>query len=53
MGLSYKEAAYELGISIRTVKAHMGRVYEKTGSASNVGLVLLLRSEGASATKVQ
>jgi DNA-binding CsgD family transcriptional regulator len=42
-GKSYKEAAYELGISIKTVKVHMSRVYEKTGSASNVGLLLLLR----------
>jgi DNA-binding CsgD family transcriptional regulator len=52
-GLSYKEAAYELGISIKTVKVHMSRVYEKTGSGSNVGLVLLLGSEGRDTTKVQ
>lgn len=45
-GRSYKEAAYELGISLRTVKAHMGKVYEKTGAASNVALALLLREEG-------
>jgi len=52
-GMSYKEAAYELGITIRTVKAHMGRVYEKTGAASNVALALLLRGERAPWTKVQ
>jgi DNA-binding CsgD family transcriptional regulator len=52
-GLSYKEVAYELGISIKTVKAHMGRVYEKTGAASNVGLVLLLGRDKPSSTKVQ
>ncbi len=52
-GKSYKETAYELGISIKTVKVHMSRVYEKTGSASNVGFVLLLRSGSTSTTKVQ
>ncbi len=52
-GMTYKEAAYELGITIRTVKAHMGKVYEKTGAASNVALALLLRGEGAPWTKVQ
>lgn len=52
-GLSYKETAYELGITIRTVKAHMGHVYEKTGTASNVALALLLRGDGPSTTKVQ
>jgi DNA-binding CsgD family transcriptional regulator len=45
MGRSYKETAYGLGISIRTVKAHMGRVYEKTGAASNVALALKMRGE--------
>jgi DNA-binding NarL/FixJ family response regulator len=44
-GLSYKEAAFELGISIKTVKAHMSSVYEKTGAASNVALSLLLRGK--------
>ncbi len=52
-GMSYKETAYELGISIRTVKAHMSRVYEKTGAASNVALALLLRGNGPPRTKVQ
>jgi DNA-binding CsgD family transcriptional regulator len=45
-GRSYKETAFELGISIKTVKAHMSRVYEKTGAASNVGLALKIRAEG-------
>jgi DNA-binding CsgD family transcriptional regulator len=52
-GKSYKEAAYELGISIRTVKAHMGSVYAKTGAPSNVALALLIRGTGPSTTKVQ
>jgi DNA-binding CsgD family transcriptional regulator len=52
-GMSYKETAHELGITIRTVKAHMGSVYEKTGAASNVALALLLRDESAPWTKVQ
>jgi DNA-binding CsgD family transcriptional regulator len=53
LGLSYKETAYELGISIKTVKAHMSSVYEKTGAASNVALALLMRGLGRSSTKVQ
>lgn len=52
-GSSYKETAYALGISIKTVKAHMGRVYEKTGAASNVGLALLFKADSVSSTKVQ
>jgi DNA-binding CsgD family transcriptional regulator len=42
-GASYKEAAYRLGISIKTVKTHVAHVYEKTGCASNVGLSLLIQ----------
>jgi DNA-binding CsgD family transcriptional regulator len=42
-GASYKETAFALGISIKTVKTHVAHVYEKTGCASNVGLSLLLR----------
>ena len=55
-GRSYKETAAELGISIKTVKTHMGRVYEKTGAASNVALSLLFRGTkqaGADHTKVR
>lgn len=52
-GRSYKETAYDLGISIKTVKAHMSHVYEKTGAASNVGLALLFKAESSSSTKVQ
>jgi DNA-binding CsgD family transcriptional regulator len=52
-GMTYKETAHELGISIRTVKAHMGRVYEKTGAASNAALALLMRGEGTPNTKVR
>jgi DNA-binding CsgD family transcriptional regulator len=50
-GRSYKETAYELGITVRTVKAHMSKVYEKTGAASNVALALLIRGEGAALDK--
>jgi DNA-binding CsgD family transcriptional regulator len=46
-GLSYKEAAYALGITLRTVKAHMGAAYGKTGTSSNVALALKMREEGA------
>jgi DNA-binding CsgD family transcriptional regulator len=46
-GSSYKETAYRLGISIKTVKTHISRVYEKTGCGSNVGLSLLLRKAEA------
>jgi DNA-binding CsgD family transcriptional regulator len=42
-GSSYKETAYRLGISIKTVKTHVAHVYEKTGCESNVGLSLLLK----------
>jgi DNA-binding CsgD family transcriptional regulator len=52
-GSSYKEVAYALGISIKTVKAHMSSVYEKTGAASNVGLALLLKDDRLPSTKVQ
>jgi DNA-binding HTH domain-containing proteins len=52
-GRSYKETAYELGISIRTVKAHMTSVYAKTGAASNVALALQMKGENTHCTKVQ
>ena len=45
-GSSYKETAYRLGISIKTVKTHMSKVYEKTRCRSNVELALLLKSDG-------
>jgi DNA-binding CsgD family transcriptional regulator len=51
LGMSYKEAAYELGITTRTVKAHMSSVYEKTGAASNVALALLMRDGKAALDK--
>lgn len=44
-GLSYKETAYRLEISVRTVKAHIASVYKKTGTGDKVGLLLLLRQE--------
>jgi DNA-binding CsgD family transcriptional regulator len=44
-GFSYKETAERLFISVKTVKTHISHVYEKTGSRSNVDLILLLRAE--------
>jgi len=55
-GKSYKETAAELGISVKTVKTHMGRVYEKTGAVYNVALSLLFRETAnspANHTKVR
>lgn len=37
-GLRQKDICEELGIAIHTVKIHLGRVYEKTGTASPVQL---------------
>jgi DNA-binding CsgD family transcriptional regulator len=44
-GRSYQEAADSLFISIKTVKTHISRVYEKTGCPNKVALVLLLREK--------
>jgi DNA-binding CsgD family transcriptional regulator len=54
--MSYKETSAEMGISIKTLKTHMGRVYEKTGAVSNVALSLLFRETmkpGPDHTKVR
>ena len=55
-GMSYKETSADMGISIKTLKTHMGRVYEKTGAVSNVALSLLFRETmetGPDHTKVR
>ncbi|NMG67744.1 DNA-binding response regulator [Azoarcus indigens] len=41
-GLSNKEAALRLGITERTVKAHLGAVFEKLGVRDRLQLVLLM-----------
>jgi len=41
-GLSNLEIAEQLGITERTVKAHLGTVYAKTSSRSRLGLALML-----------
>ncbi len=44
-GRSYQEVADSLFISLKTVKTHISRVYEKTACPNKVSLVLLLRAE--------
>lgn len=44
-GRSYQEVADTLFISLKTVKTHISRVYEKTACPNKVSLVLLLRAE--------
>jgi DNA-binding CsgD family transcriptional regulator len=44
-GLSYKETADLLRISIKTVKTHITHVYSKTGTSDRVAFILLLRAE--------
>lgn len=46
-GLSNKEIAMVLGISERTVKAHMGAVFEKLGVRDRLQLVLRLSAPSA------
>ena len=44
-GLSYKEIAGELFISLPTVQSHVGRIYRKTGVNSKIELKNLLAGE--------
>ncbi len=44
-GATYKEAASDLGISIKTVKTHITSAYRKTGTGDKVAFILLLRAE--------
>jgi len=39
-GLSNKEIACELGVSVATVRTHLNKVYEKIGPVSRVELAL-------------
>lgn len=41
-GLNNKEIAERLDITVRTVKAHTGKIYEKLGVKDRLGLVVLL-----------
>lgn len=52
-GSSYKECADRLCISIKTVKAHIAKVYRKTGTGDRVALVLLLRAETAAEAEAE
>jgi DNA-binding NarL/FixJ family response regulator len=47
-GLSNKEIARQLDITERTVKAHVGSVFEKSGVRDRLQLALLLNRTGAS-----
>lgn len=49
-GKSNKEVARELDISERTVKAHLGAIFEKLGVRDRVQLVLRLSTAAASST---
>ena len=42
-GLSAKQAADMLGISETTVKTHMQRIFEKTGTSKQTELIQLLK----------
>lgn len=48
-GASNKEVARRLDITLRTVKAHMGAIFEKLGVRDRLQLVLLLRRAGVPA----
>ncbi|MEQ1440586.1 response regulator transcription factor [Fontimonas sp. SYSU GA230001] len=47
-GAANKEIARNLDISLRTVKAHMGAIFDKLGVRDRLQLVLALRQDGAS-----
>ncbi len=43
-GLSYQDAADRMGVSINTIKKHMGSVYKKTGLKNRAELIQLFRN---------
>jgi DNA-binding CsgD family transcriptional regulator len=45
-GLSNKEIARHLGVSVTTVRTHLNKVYDKLGSPSRVKLALLAAQPG-------
>jgi len=45
-GLSNKEIALHLGVSVATVRTHLNKAYDKLGSASRVELALLAAQPG-------
>ena len=45
-GLSNKEIAHELGVSVATVRTHLNKVYEKVGPVSRVELALYAAQSG-------
>ncbi|MFA5941429.1 MAG: response regulator transcription factor [Sinimarinibacterium sp.] len=49
-GASNKEIAQKLGITLRTVKAHMGAIFEKLAVRDRLQLVLILRKAAAART---
>ncbi|HUX40867.1 MAG TPA: helix-turn-helix transcriptional regulator [Rectinemataceae bacterium] len=50
-GLSYKETADGLHISVKTVKTHITHLYSKTSCSDRVAFILLLRAETANSYK--
>ena len=44
-GLSYKDIASRLHISLSTAKTHIMRIYRKTGTKNKIGLLRILSRE--------
>jgi len=45
-GMSNKEIAAELALSVRTVQSHLGRIFDKLGASSRTEAVLRALKEG-------